>query len=168
MNYELLNKIVDYIESNLTEKIDLKYLAKKLGLNMFIMERVFSIVTNTSIKEYIRKRRLSLAYEEIKSTDNKIIDVAVKYGYESSVSFARSFKREFNVAPSKVRKDKSSVYKMFPKIDFSYNFSYDNIVKFSIKNIKTFNVYGNTVFAKNLEDFHYKIRILYKELKENK
>ena len=139
MNYELLNKIVDYIESNLTEKIDLKYLAKKLGLNMFIMERVFSIVTNTSIKEYIRKRRLSLAYEEIKSTDNKIIDVAVKYGYESSVSFARSFKREFNVAPSKVRKDKSSVYKMFPKIDISYNFSYDNIVKFSIKNIKTFN-----------------------------
>ena len=50
MNYELLNKIVDYIESNLTEKIDLKYLAKKLGLNMFIMERVFSIVTNNSIK----------------------------------------------------------------------------------------------------------------------
>ena len=107
MNYKLLNKIVDYIESNLTEKIDLKYLAKKLGLNMFIMERVFSIITNTSIKEYIRKRRLSLAYEEIKNTDNKIIDVAVKYGYESSVSFARSFKREFNVAPSKIRKDKS-------------------------------------------------------------
>lgn len=168
MNYELLNKIVDYIESNLTEKIDFKYLAKKLGLNMFIMERVFSIITNTSIKEYIRKRRLSLAYEEIKNTDNKIIDVAVKYGYESSVSFARSFKREFNVAPSKIRKDKSSVYKMFPKIDFSYDFNYDSIVKFSIKNIKTFNVYGNLVFAKNLEDFHYKIRMLYKELKENK
>lgn len=66
MNYKLLNKIVDYIEDNLTSDIDLKLLAKELGLNTFIMERVFSIVSNISIKEYIRKRRLSLAYEEIK------------------------------------------------------------------------------------------------------
>ena len=58
MNYKLLNKIVDYIEDNLTSDIDLKLLAKELGLNTFIMERVFSIVSNISIKEYIRKRRL--------------------------------------------------------------------------------------------------------------
>lgn len=65
MNYKLLNKIVDYIEDNLTSDIDLKLLAKELGLNTFIMERVFSIVSNISIKEYIRKRRLSLAYDFI-------------------------------------------------------------------------------------------------------
>ena len=93
MNYELLNKIIDYLEDNLTNDIDIKKLAKSLGLNDFIMQRVFSIVTGITITEYIRKRRLSLAFEELKLTDNKVIDIAFKYGYDSSISFSRSFKK---------------------------------------------------------------------------
>ena len=79
MNYELLNNIIEYIEQNLTEKINYKKIAKKFGLNDFIMQRVFSIITGISIFEYVRKRRLSLAYEELKLTDKKIIDIALKY-----------------------------------------------------------------------------------------
>lgn len=56
MDYELLNKIIDYLEDNLTNNIDTKKLAKSLGLNDFIMQRVFSIITNITITEYVRKR----------------------------------------------------------------------------------------------------------------
>ncbi len=165
MNYELLNKIIDYLEENLTNDIDTKKLAKSLGLNDFIMQRVFSIVTNITIAEYVRKRRLSLAFEEIKQTSNKVIDVALKYGYESSVSFTRSFKKEFGITPSNIRKNKDNKYKTFPRIKFGSKFNNKTIINYVIKNINSFTIYGKKVSAKTFDDLHYKIRELYKEIK---
>ncbi len=167
MNYELLNKIINYLEENLTINIDTKKLAKSLGLNDFIMQRVFSIVTGITIAEYVRKRRLSLAFEELKLTNNKIIDIALKCGYDSSVSFARSFKKEFGVTPSKISKDKSDTYKLFPRMNFNSRYLKKDIIKYEIKNIKGFSIYGKKVTAKTYDDLHYKIRELYKEIKKD-
>lgn len=167
MNYELLNKIIDYLEANLTYDIDIKKLAKTLGLNDFIMQRVFSIVTGITITEYIRKRRLSLAFEELKLTDNKVIDIAFKYGYDSSISFSRSFKKEFGVTPSKISKDKGNIYKIFPRINFNSRYQNKDIIKYEIKNISGFTIYGKKVTAKTYDDLHYKIRELYKEIKKD-
>lgn len=165
MNYKLLNEIIDYLENNLTSDIDTKKLAKTLGLNDFIMQRVFSIVTGITISEYVRKRRLSLAYEELKLSNDKIIDIAIKYGYESSISFARSFKKEFGITPSKVKKSSENTYKMFPRINFSSSYQNKDIINYSIKQINGFNIYGKTVSAKTFDDLHYKIRKLYNEIK---
>lgn len=167
MNYELLNKIISYLEENLTNDIDTKKLAKKLGLNDFIMGRVFSIVTGITIAEYVRKRRLSLAFEELKLTDNKIIDVALKHGYDSSVSFARSFKKEFGITPSKVSKDKGSTYKLFPRMNFNSKYLKKDIIKYEIKNVSGLTIYGRKITAKTYDDLHYKIRKLYKEIKKD-
>ena len=167
MDYELLNKIIDYLEDNLTNNIDTKKLAKSLGLNDFIMQRVFSIITNITITEYARKRRLSLAFYDIKQTNNKIIDIAFKYGYESSVSFTRSFKKEFGITPSKLRKDKDNKYKIFPRIKFGSQFNNKIIINYVIKNINSFTIYGKKVSAKTFDDLHYKIRELYKEIKRD-
>ncbi len=167
MNYELLNKIIDYLEDNLTGNIDVKKLAKILGLNDFIMQRVFSIVTDITITEYVRKRRLSLAFEELKLTNNKIIDVALKYGYDSSISFARSFKKEFGTTPSKISKDKENTYKLFPRMNFNSKYIKKDIIKYEIKNIKGFTIYGKKVTAKTHDDLHYRIRELYKEIKKD-
>lgn len=167
MNYELLNKIIDYLENNLTNQINTKKLAKKLGLNDFIMQRVFSIVTNITITEYIRKRRLSLAYEDIKLTNDKIIDIALKYGYDSHISFTRSFKNEFGITPSNLRKVKEGSYKIFPRIKFGSEFESKNIINYKIKNLNEFTIYGKKVSAKTFDDLHYKIRELYKEIKND-
>lgn len=167
MNYELLNNIIEYIEQNLTEKINYKKIAKKFGLNDFIMQRVFSIITGISIFEYVRKRRLSLAYEELKLTDKKIIDIALKYGYDSCVSFTRSFKKEFDVPPSYVRKNKNGEYKLFPKLKFGSDFIDKNIINYVIKKIDDFIIYGKKVSAKTFDDLHYKIRKLYNNIKNN-
>ena len=61
--------MVNYVEEHLLDKIDYDKLAKNLGVNVFIMQRVFSIVVNVTFSEYVRKRRLSLAFEEIKLTN---------------------------------------------------------------------------------------------------
>lgn len=167
MNYELLNKIIDYLEENLTNDINTKNLAKSLGLNDFIMQRVFSIVTNITMGEYVRKRRLSLAFEEIKQTNNKVIDVALKYGYESSVSFTRSFKNEFGITPSKLKKEKDNKYKIFPRIKFGSQFNNKKIINYVIKKINGFTIYGKKVSAITFDDLHYKIRELYKEIKRD-
>lgn len=168
MNYELLNKIINYLEDNLTNKINYKKLAKNLGLNDFIMQRVFNIMAGISLAEYVRKRRLSKAYEELKLTNNKIIDIALKYGYESSISFTRSFKKEFNITPSALRKNKTSSYKLFPKLIFGTNYENKDIISFEIKRIDSFIIYGNRVDAKTFDDLHYKIRELYRKIKKDK
>lgn len=167
MNYGLLNEIINYLEMNLTNDIDLKKLAKKLGLNDFIMGRVFSIVTGITISEYIRKRRLSLAFEELKLTNDKIIDIAIKYGYDSAISFTRSFKKEFNITPSNLRKSKNNSYQFFPKLNFNFKYQDKDIIKYEIKNINEIMVYGKMVYANTYDDLHYRIRELYKEIKKD-
>ena len=86
MNFEYLNEMVEYIEDNLTEEIDYKQLAKIVGISEYSLQRIFMFLTNISIAEYIRKRRLSKAFEELKTSNIKIIDLAVKYCYDNSVS----------------------------------------------------------------------------------
>lgn len=100
---QIINTITLYIEENLTKDIDILDLAKLVGINEFILKQLFSIVCNISISGYIRNRRLSKSVFDILE-DEKIIDVALKYRYESSTSFARAFKRFHGIKPSQVKK----------------------------------------------------------------
>lgn len=92
MNYNLLNEMINYIEDNLTEDIDYNVLAKIVGISEYSLQRIFAFLTNISISGYIRKRRLSKTFEELKTSDIKIIDLAIKYNYDSSMSFSQAFK----------------------------------------------------------------------------
>ena len=67
MNYKVLNEMVKYIENHLDEEIDFDKLCKITGMNIFILERIFNFLTGITLKEYIKKRRLSAAFEEIKN-----------------------------------------------------------------------------------------------------
>ena len=75
MNFNCLNKMTEYIENNLDNKIDFNELSKITNSNIFILERIFMFLTNMTITEYIKKRRLSKAFEEIRNTNSKIIDI---------------------------------------------------------------------------------------------
>ena len=66
MNFEYLNEMIEYIEKNLTEEINYNKLAKIVGVSEYSLQRIFMFLTNMSIAEYIRKRRLSKAFEELK------------------------------------------------------------------------------------------------------
>ena len=167
MNYKLLNEMIDYIENHLTDEIKYKDLSKIVGINDFILQRVFTFVSGISISEYIRKRRLSKAYEDLKLTNDKVIDIALKYGYDSYISFSRAFKKEFNQTPTLVRKDKNKKFKGYPVLKFSNNKDNYTNLDYEVKEIEEKMVYCKKVSASTHEDLLYKIRRLYKEIKEN-
>ena len=102
--YKSLNQMIDYIESHLMEKIDYQVLAKFLGVNVYTMERFFSLLVNITITEYIRNRRLSMSFYDLYYGKEKMIDVALKYGYENPTSFSRAFQKFHGMKPSEVKK----------------------------------------------------------------
>lgn len=166
MNFEYLNEMVKYIEDNLTEEIDYKQLAKIVGISEYSLQRIFMFLTNISIAEYIRKRRLSKAFEELKTSNIKIIDLAIKYCYDSSISFSRAFKNMFGITPSECR-NSSKEYKLFPIIRFNNNNNMCEELNYEIKEIEETIIYCIKTKAKTHEDLLFNIRKLYEEIKEN-
>lgn len=116
----ILNKVIEYIEENLTNKIDYNELSKTVGISGVTLQKIFCFLTNTSLSEYIRKRRLSMAVEDLVLTNEKIIDIAIKYQYESSTSFGRAFYNMYACTPKEVR-TKLINLKTFPKMNFNLN-----------------------------------------------
>lgn len=165
MNFDNLNNMVEYIENNLDNKIDFNELSKITNTNLFILERIFMFLTNMTIKEYINKRRLSKAFEEIRNTNCKIIDIAFKYQYNSAPSFNRAFKRVFNITPTECRKGIGN-YKIIPIEYFEtnrgkYNFNYE------IRKFNSIFLYCYHITSKTHPDLLYKIKQLYQKIKTN-
>jgi len=101
---EGIQRAIDYVEANITEDIDFEEVAKQAYSSSFHFQRVFGILCGYSLGDYIRMRRLSLAGEELSRGNAKIIDVAVKYGYDTSESFSRAFTRFHGIAPSEAKR----------------------------------------------------------------
>jgi len=112
-----LNKALDYIEKNLTNDIDFKKVSKLALCSEYHFKRMFSFLTGVTLSEYIRRRRLSLAAFELISSGIRIIDVAIKYGYNSPDSFTRAFKELHGITPSEARNN-SQLLKAYPKMTF--------------------------------------------------
>lgn len=114
--YKVLNEITLYIDENLEEEINYDILSKKMGVNEYTMRRIFSLLTGIPLAEYIRKRRLSNAGYDLYKGDLRVIDIAVKYGYDNATSFSRAFTAFHGIKPSEV--NKKSKLKNFPRIIF--------------------------------------------------
>ena len=99
-----LQRALDYVEEHITEPIDPESVAKAAYSSSFHFQRVFSAVCGFSLGDYIRLRRLSLAGSELACSDVKVIDTALKYGYESPESFSRAFVRFHGVTPSAAKR----------------------------------------------------------------
>jgi len=96
--------VIEYIETNLDGDIDLDKAARIMYQSKESFLRTFSFITNITVSEYIRKRRITLAALELQNKSVKLIDLAMKFGYESSESFTRAFKAVHGLPPSAVRK----------------------------------------------------------------
>ena len=99
-----IQKAVDYVENHICEEIDYEKAAKCAFSSSFYFQRIFSILCGITLGDYIRMRRLTLAGSELISTDSKVIDIALKYGYDSPESFSRAFSKFHNLSPSEARK----------------------------------------------------------------
>lgn len=101
---EGLQNAIEYIEKNLTEDIQVKDIAEIAYVSEFHFRRIFSVLCGFSVSEYIRNRRLALAARELAGSDVKVIDVALKYGYDSPDSFSRAFTTFHGITPSTAKK----------------------------------------------------------------
>ena len=92
------------MEANITEEIDYEEAARQAYSSSFHFQRVFGILCGMSLGDYIRMRRLSLAGEELSRGNAKIIDIALKYGYDTPESFSRAFTRFHGISPSEAKR----------------------------------------------------------------
>ncbi len=100
---EGIQNAVQYIEDNLTGELDIGDIAAKAYVSPFHFQKIFSVLCGFTVGEYIRCRRLTLAAQELSCSDTRVIDVALKYGYESHDSFTRAFTKFHGVSPSAAR-----------------------------------------------------------------
>jgi AraC-like DNA-binding protein len=112
------NQVLQFIEKHLCEEIQMDELSHILASPAATFQRFFMLTTGITLTDYIRRRRLSRAAEELVAGKQKIIDLAIKYGYGSSDSFCTAFKRSFGMTPSEARKSGAKL-EAYPYIIFS-------------------------------------------------
>ena len=146
-----LNAVVDYVERNITEDIDLNHLASIACCSTYNFQRMFVFITEVSIVEYIRRRRLTLAALELQHSDIKIIDLGLKYGYDSPVSFARAFQAIHGITPSEARNSNVSL-KAFPRMTFQIIIQGVSEMNYRIVKTPPFQVFGLEGIVSTNED----------------
>lgn len=114
---ERLNDAIKYIEENLTEDIDYDELGKITCCSSYHFQRMFAYMADVTLSEYIRRRKMSLAAVDLQDSNMKIVDVSLKYGYNSPTAFNRAFQMVHGIAPSSVKNGDVSV-KSFPPLVF--------------------------------------------------
>lgn len=105
-----LSKAVDFIENNLNDEIGLDEVSRHAYSSGSHFQLIFHVVMGLTVGEYIRNRRLSLAALDLLKPKSKIIDVAMRYQYDTQESFSKAFTRFHGVSPSKLRRGQNKLF----------------------------------------------------------
>lgn len=163
---ERLNHALDYIEEHLTDSEDIKAIAAAANTSHFHFQRMFAIITDLTVAEYIRRRRLTLAAGEIQQ-GREILETALKYGYESQASFTRAFSRMHGFTPAKAREPGVKL-KAYPPLTFNISIQGVHSMEYEIREFGPFSLAGyvrefTTVDGQNFK----KIPKFFEELDKN-
>jgi AraC family transcriptional regulator len=115
---ENMKNAIDYIENKLNSEIEYTRIAQIALCSQYHFQRMFAFLIGVPLSEYIRRRRLTLAAFDLQNSSEKIIDIALKYGYNSPDSFSRAFMVMHGITPSKARENGMSL-KAYPRVTFS-------------------------------------------------
>ena len=138
---ERMNAAIDYIEENLAGEIDFNVAAEKAACSTFHFQRMFFAVNGLTPAEYARRRRLTLAARELLSSTARVIDIAMKYGYESPDAFTRAFRNLHGVTPTAAREPGVQLV-AFPRISFHIALKGGNDMDYRIIEKPAFDVIG--------------------------
>lgn len=138
---ENMKNAVDYIEANLDAEIDYARVAQIALCSQYHFQRMFAFLIGIPLSEYIRRRRLTLAAFDLQNSTEKIIDLALKYGYNSPDSFSRAFVALHEITPSKAR-EKGISLKAYPRVTFSLSIKGVVEMNYRIELKKSFTVVG--------------------------
>lgn len=132
-----IQRAIDYVEDHIMEPIDYEEVAKCAYSSSFHFQRIFAILCGFTLGEYIRSRRLSLAGSELFSSEEKIIEIALKYGYDTPESFGRAFTRFHGIAPSQAKYN-HVVLKSFSRLSVNLIIRGGNTMNYKIEKKEAF------------------------------
>ena len=138
---ERLNQAINYMESNLSGEISYDHAAQIACCSTFHFQRMFSYIAGIPLGEYIRRRRMTEAAFDLQNSDIKVIDAALKYGYESPTSFNRAFQSVHGVSPAQARAEGISL-KAYPRISFKISIRGDVEMNYRIETKEAFRIVG--------------------------
>ncbi|MCI8844686.1 MAG: AraC family transcriptional regulator [Oscillospiraceae bacterium] len=150
---ERLNQSINYMEEHLTSEVDYERLGQIACCSAYHYQRMFAYMAGVTLAEYIRRRKMSLAAVDLQGKNEKIMDVAAKYGYSSPTAFNRAFQSIHGIAPSAVKGDGAAV-KSFPPMTFSIAVKGAEEMNYRIETKEVFRIIGVSA-------------PLYKELEQN-
>lgn len=160
------NETMKYIEETLTGRIDVRKIALLSGYSYPMFSRMFSIMVDYPLSEYIRFRKLSCAAIDLRETDEKIIEIAFKYGYESQDSFSLAFKKFHGHTPKEVRK--GSAFQIFSPIRLSLSVEGGKNMDIKIMKKSAFKIAGVAERVEEGGDFPNVWDKLFKKVSEEK
>ncbi len=138
---EGISEAIAYIEENITEDLTMESIAKQAWVSPFYFQKGFTMLCGFTVGEYIRQRRLTLAGSELVATDEKIIDIAMKYGYDSPDSFTKAFIRFHGVTPTAVRRE-GAMIKLFAPLKINVSLKGGYTMDYKIIEKDAFTVMG--------------------------
>ena len=149
------NRALDYLEEHLDGELELKELARMTGCSAYHFQRMFSYLAGVPFGEYIRRRRMTLAAAELRAGE-KVLDVALRYGYDSPTAFNRAFQSVHGIAPSLAKQDGVTL-RAFPRIRFKFVLKGDAEMEYQIVQKSAFRIVGfrTPIPADQEESFQY-------------
>ena len=147
-----MNAALDYIEQNLTGRIDMAEAARRACCSEYHFTRMFSFITGIPLSEYIRRRRLALAGFELKTSNIKVINLALRYGYESQGAFARAFQLMHGVTPTEARAPGTALQSFAP-ISFTITITGGEKMEYRIVTEGPWTAFGGSIVAKTSDAY---------------
>lgn len=147
-----VNGVIHYIEDHLDGEIDPAALAAIACCSVYNLQRMFSFIADKPLSEYIRERRLTMAAFDLINGNDRIIDLAVKYGYDSADAFSRAFQRYHNVLPSRARTE-TVLLKSCPVLSFHITIKGATEMNYQIEQWPAFTITGFAYPIKTAEAF---------------
>lgn len=146
-----LEASIDYIEDHLTDTLDQGELGRIAYCSAYHYQRIFSYMVDVPLAEYIRRRKMTLAGMDLQQ-GAKVIDVAIKYGYESPNSFGRAFKQQHGITPSQAQQEGATLT-AFPRIKFQIMIKGDVEMNYRIETKEAFQIIGASLsLSKDIEE----------------
>ena len=136
-----LNLAMQYIESHLADDIDFQRVSQLAGCSEYHFRRMFSFLAGMALGDYVRRRRLSLAAIELRNSDVRVIDLAVKYGYDSPDAFARAFQKLHGLTPTDARVE-GALLKAVPPVTFQLTVQGGSEMDYRIIDKEAFTIVG--------------------------
>lgn len=142
--FERMKNALNYLEAGLEGNLNIEEAAKVAYSSTFHFQKMFHMLTGVTVAEYVRKRKLTLAAQEIATSNIKVLDVSLKYGYDSPESFSKAFRRVHGISPSAARKLGVGL-KAYPRLSFHLSLKGDKDMNYKIIEKEAFKVFGTGI-----------------------